>query len=190
MTDAILLDPWLDPLPAPGPSPRAIAASLQGERSLPPPRLLVIPSEPFTWWTVHFDRLTGIIKAWNSFKDDGPEDSSESDKPDPLSTSDANSEKPVTKASGSRAHLITIVRAQHINFSDFGVLAPFGRVAREGRRFLSVTCDLAISFLQGDSAFKEELETQTQVDGSTEPDNAGASEKERYVGTPGDIYVH
>ncbi|KAH7914420.1 tRNA synthetases class I, catalytic domain-containing protein [Hygrophoropsis aurantiaca] len=55
ITKALILDPWLEPLPSPGPSPPS-------NDSLP--EILVINSEPFTLWKEHFDRLVGIVNEW------------------------------------------------------------------------------------------------------------------------------
>ncbi|CAL1701106.1 unnamed protein product [Somion occarium] len=60
---ALALDPWVDPLPSPGPSPWQVEESLR--HSPTPPELLVINSEDFTFWDEHFDRLKQIVETWN-----------------------------------------------------------------------------------------------------------------------------
>ena len=55
-TRAIALDPWLEPLPTPGPAPHALPAA----------RLLVLNSEGFTLWAEHFARLQGVVRAWGA----------------------------------------------------------------------------------------------------------------------------
>ncbi|KAI0700785.1 platelet-activating factor acetylhydrolase [Cytidiella melzeri] len=185
-TNAIAFDPWIDPLPSPGPAPHA--PSVPGEQSSEPPKLLVINSEGFTLWEVHFNRLTEIVEAWNNAgrqsEQAGPEQEQESGK--------INKKR----FSGPRASLLTLVRAQHTSFSDFGVLVPFGRYARDGRRFLSLTCDLAVAFLQEkEGRFEEVLGRQRQVEGRVEEINVDKPDsetlwKKRIVGEVGDIVVH
>ncbi|KAF7301825.1 N-acetyltransferase domain-containing protein [Mycena indigotica] len=54
---ALLLDPWLEPLPTPGPTLVHPPSSL---------RLLVINSQTFTLWNDHFTRLLDLVKEWDS----------------------------------------------------------------------------------------------------------------------------
>ncbi|KAH7931206.1 hypothetical protein BV22DRAFT_998558 [Leucogyrophana mollusca] len=58
ITKALILDPWLEPLPSPGPSPPPHSLGS------PLPSILVINSEPFTLWKDHFERLVGIVEEW------------------------------------------------------------------------------------------------------------------------------
>jgi platelet-activating factor acetylhydrolase len=81
---ALVLDPWLEPLPTPGPFPIAPdAVSINGSLNQPTPvsstdpdgmwsepqadlpRILVINSERFTLWKDHFERLQDIIQRWD-----------------------------------------------------------------------------------------------------------------------------
>lgn len=55
---ALILDPWLEPIPSPGPCPPP-----QGPRDALP-QLLVINSEKFSLWKDHFARLIGVVQAW------------------------------------------------------------------------------------------------------------------------------
>ncbi|KAG8930626.1 hypothetical protein FRC02_003953 [Tulasnella sp. 418] len=59
----VLLDPWLDPLPLPGPIPSP-------DISRPP--LCIIASEAFTIWDSHFARLKEMCKDWSSSEDVPP----------------------------------------------------------------------------------------------------------------------
>ncbi|KAI0346777.1 hypothetical protein BDW22DRAFT_1351049 [Trametopsis cervina] len=191
-THAIALDPWMDPLPSPVPAPLAAASSVPGERSAETPRLLVINSEGFTLWDDHFKRLEDVVRSWN----EAPREDNGEARPG------GTEEK--SNASGERATLVTIVRSQHISFSDFGVLVPFGRLAREGKKYLDVTCELAVAFLQGrqsggggdpNAALEEVLARQTKVAGEVEPINVHKPDsetewKKRIVGEVGDIVVH
>lgn len=158
----------------PGPTPLTIERSLGNERVRGPPELLVINSEGFTLWNEHLSRLEDIIKAWN-----------EAAKP----TDDAADQK----AKGSSATLLTLLRCQHISFSDFGVLLPFGQMARDGRKFLDITCELAVAFLDG--GFDEALERQNKTSGDVEDIKKHKADsktewKKRFVGQVGDIIVH
>lgn len=58
---ALILDPWLEPIPSPGPSPP------QGPGDTLP-QLLVINSEKFSLWKDHFARLIGVVQAWEPEK--------------------------------------------------------------------------------------------------------------------------
>jgi platelet-activating factor acetylhydrolase len=77
LNKAIALDPWLGPLPEPGPIPydhfrRCSNSSvsshemnaLDHRRGLSQPELLVINSEGFTFWNEHFVRLKSVMKEW------------------------------------------------------------------------------------------------------------------------------
>lgn len=55
---ALILDPWLEPIPSPGPCPPP-----QGPGDALP-QLLVINSEKFSLWKDHFARLIGVVQAW------------------------------------------------------------------------------------------------------------------------------
>ncbi|OCH92195.1 hypothetical protein OBBRIDRAFT_727394 [Obba rivulosa] len=114
ITHALVLDPWLEPFPSPGPNPH-----LEATRGPHMPKILIINSEAFTLWKSHFARLQEVMQTWRESKGDG---------------------------SGAGADLLTLVRAVHVSFSDFGVIVPFAR--RDGRRLMDVVGALAVAFLE------------------------------------------
>ncbi|KAG2156227.1 tRNA synthetases class I, catalytic domain-containing protein [Suillus clintonianus] len=59
---ALILDPWLEPIPSPGPCPPP-----QGPGDALP-QLLVINSERFSLWKDHFTRLIDVVQAWEPEK--------------------------------------------------------------------------------------------------------------------------
>jgi platelet-activating factor acetylhydrolase len=59
---ALILDPWLEPIPFPGPCP---PPQEPGDAL---PQLLVINSEKFSLWKDHFARLIGVVQAWEPEK--------------------------------------------------------------------------------------------------------------------------
>ncbi|KAK7695749.1 hypothetical protein QCA50_000386 [Cerrena zonata] len=156
---ALVLDPWMEPLPTPGPSPWKVEASLQS--SPHSPKLFVINSEGFTLWDDHFDRLKGVVQIWRQHL---------------LNPDDAG--------------LVTIIRCKHISFSDFGVLIPFGRRAKEGKKLADIIFDLSDPFLDdrlGDT-FKYH---QLREDKTEEIKPKGAMDwSRRFVGELGDLIKH
>ena len=89
ITHALILDPWLEPLPSPEPSPyssrssdpqpepttptsyssestleESQAETLDVFKSRSLPHMLVLNSDPFTLWDEHFARLKGVVAAW------------------------------------------------------------------------------------------------------------------------------
>ena len=170
---AVALDPWLEPLPGPGPAPHRVGRTLAAGAPHPPPALLVLNSEFFTLWRDHFARLQGVVRAWDA------------------AAPDAKAE--AAAAAGGRgaqhAWLVTLVRAKHVSFSDFGVVVPFGGYARDARRFLDVICELADAFLGG--GFEEALGRQSRVEFEVESvEEKKGHAKRRIVGGVGDIVVH
>ncbi|KAJ3538581.1 hypothetical protein NM688_g6497 [Phlebia brevispora] len=131
VTHVIALDPWLEPLPSPGPAPLRVESSFSSQPRLPP-ELLVINSETFTLWKEHFPKLEDIVNIWNNSAED--------------------------QSNKQRAHLLTIVRCKHISFSDFGIFFHWGRAGREGRKYLQTISDLSLAFVDGyfDSALRNE----------------------------------
>ncbi|KAK0468154.1 platelet-activating factor acetylhydrolase, isoform II-domain-containing protein [Desarmillaria tabescens] len=92
VTNTLIFDPWLDPLPFPSPGrpsedPKVICFEDAMKRKISLPRLLVINSEKFTLWKEHFERLENIVRSW-----------------------------------GADGSLLTLVRARHESFSDFPLL--------------------------------------------------------------------
>lgn len=70
----VVLDPWLEPLPTPGPSPLD-AFHMPGERESEVPAkrfnvpMLFINSEQFTVWKDHFKRLLSVVTQWTEASD-------------------------------------------------------------------------------------------------------------------------
>lgn len=82
----VILDPWLEPLPIPGPAPFTAAPPSSAGTTLeedinssiysaasnvvkdietkPHPRILVINSETFTIWKDHYARLQEVVAQW------------------------------------------------------------------------------------------------------------------------------
>ncbi|TFK43726.1 platelet-activating factor acetylhydrolase, isoform II-domain-containing protein [Crucibulum laeve] len=146
---AIILDPWLDPLPSPGPIPISTSDSMpahttdigSSKTSLdgitintengsskalsPHPRMLVINSETFTLWKDHFERLREVISGWE---------------PDGKS-------------------ILTLVGSQHVNFSDFPVLPIVHK--KGARKIMNTIGTLSLAFLDGklDQCLEEEVNT-------------------------------
>lgn len=218
----------MDPLPSPGPKPyihsdevpedgaqddaQSDVKSVPGEQSSKVPRLLVVNSEGFTLWDDHFGKLKAVVQAWNNASQESPSSSSSAQPahltPKPGSAKqdqdtnvidDSKTSDPEI-VSGPYATLITLLRAQHTSFSDFGVLVPFGRLAREGKLFLGMTGDLISSFLQEPTGaesteFRNELEKLKKVELKTEDINLHKPDsetewKKRIVGEVGDVIVH
>jgi platelet-activating factor acetylhydrolase len=77
ISKVLLYDPWLEPLSSPGPTPTpsssfsepsncegTVPASVLKPNGRPPEKMLVINSQVFSLWTVHFTRLVDIVNAW------------------------------------------------------------------------------------------------------------------------------
>ncbi|KAI0265829.1 platelet-activating factor acetylhydrolase, isoform II-domain-containing protein [Gloeopeniophorella convolvens] len=59
VSHGVALDPWLEPLPAPGPEPFA-----DQETPLQHPKLMIINAEGFTLWKDHFKRIEDVVPTW------------------------------------------------------------------------------------------------------------------------------
>ncbi|KAI0249989.1 platelet-activating factor acetylhydrolase [Lactifluus subvellereus] len=59
VSHALVLDPWLEPIPSPGPEPFTGRHSPSKHR-----KLMVINSEGFTLWEDHFKRVEQVVPAW------------------------------------------------------------------------------------------------------------------------------
>lgn len=173
VTRAIVLDPWLDPLPSPGPipfsknvlsdevKPEAIDTLTGTLTELPHkpgtasthPRLLVINSEAFTVWKDHFGRLQKVVSAWE---------------PD-----------------GGR--ILTIVGSQHASFSDIHVLPLIGK--KTGRLVLDIIFNLSLAFLDDrlDEAVRQIPTTKMEIKVIGVKKNG--EPKRRLAGNVGDIIV-
>ncbi|KAH6915134.1 platelet-activating factor acetylhydrolase, isoform II-domain-containing protein [Coprinopsis sp. MPI-PUGE-AT-0042] len=164
---AIILDPWLEPLPIPAPvspgsSTRSAAESVHsnlednGIRSSDHPAhppMLVINSETFTLWKDHFARLQGIIKDWTP--------------------------------GGGR--IVTLVDSKHISFSDFPVLPLLGR--RIAKDIFGTIADISVGFL--DDRFEETLEKvkTRKMEITIIGKKKDGRPKRKLVGEPGDVIV-
>ncbi|KAF8969447.1 platelet-activating factor acetylhydrolase, isoform II-domain-containing protein [Flammula alnicola] len=146
---AVLLDPWLEPLPSPGPVPLGSYSSSNDidvaenfVRSSPEatlvspdetgnveiktshgshPSMLVINSETFTLWKDHYARLQEVVAGW--------------------------------EPQGSR--IMTIVGSVHVSFSDFPVLPIIGK--KTARAFMETITKLSLAFL--DDKLDDTLQT-------------------------------
>ncbi|KAH7876864.1 platelet-activating factor acetylhydrolase, isoform II-domain-containing protein [Lentinula edodes] len=129
--DTLILDPWLEPLPSPGPTPYSGVgqgvthdnATVAGDQFNGDAedgsghigsRLLVINSEAFTLWTSHFERLKETVKGW------GPD-----------------------------AKLVTLLQSAHTSFSDYHVFPLIGNKA--GAHLMDVISKLSLAFLNNPS---------------------------------------
>ena len=123
--------------------------------------MFVINSEGFTLWDEHFDRLKEIVQSWKQ-----------------------HLSNPID------AGLVTIIRCQHISFSDFGLLVPFGRRAREGKKLLQIIFDLSDAFL-GDR-LEDAIEYHELREGKTEDvkPKSAMDWSRRFIGELGDLIKH
>ncbi|KAI0796861.1 platelet-activating factor acetylhydrolase [Abortiporus biennis] len=173
---ALVFDPWLDPLPSPGPSPLELKSSLSPSSNVP--NLLVLNSEGYTLWEDHFNRLREIVHTWSTTVAEQSSRTSSLSKPAPSDSS----------KSSSKTRLITLIRAQHPSFSDFGILIPFGKRGREGKIFLDVISQLSIGFLDG--RLDDELTRQNVKENTVETIKKSKEEEKRLVGDVGDIVIN
>ncbi|KAJ8523539.1 hypothetical protein ONZ45_g110 [Pleurotus djamor] len=175
VSNALALDPWLEPLPVPGPSPYTASESIDAvtiaedsrpvnEGDIPndsthtdnpnQPKLLVINSEKFTLWKDHFARLEGIVREWQ------PQDK----------------------------YLVTIVRCQHQSFSDFPVLPVLRNKA--SRRIIDLVGQLSISFLNGTLAHTLQSVKTRKMEAEVIGVKPDGKPKRRLLGESGDVIVH
>ncbi|KAJ6490411.1 platelet-activating factor acetylhydrolase, isoform II-domain-containing protein [Mycena vitilis] len=166
MSKVLLYDPWLEPIPSPGPTPTAtLAEPSNSEVALPDSiikpsgqqaqgELLVINSQTFTLWTDHFKRLVDIVHAW--------------------------------QPQGRR--LLTLIGSQHSSFSDLPVL-PLIRT-KDGTTLMDLTATLSLAFLDGtfDAALERVpiKEMEIKIIGKRKDGRP----KRTLVGEVGDVVVH
>ncbi|TFK22339.1 hypothetical protein FA15DRAFT_622679 [Coprinopsis marcescibilis] len=169
---AIILDPWLEPLPAPGPFPMKsggnnvkenniadfVSSALEQNDIVPSatpahPRMLVINSETFTLWKDHFARLQEIVKGW--------------------------------EPNGRR--IVTLVGSKHTSFSDFPILPIIS--GKTARNIFNTIADVSVAFL--DNRFEEQLKDAKIV--KMEPKIIGVKKdgkpRRKLAGAPGDVIV-
>ncbi|RDB22670.1 Platelet-activating factor acetylhydrolase 2 [Hypsizygus marmoreus] len=165
VTHALILDPWLEPLPTPGPvpilpttaAPQSIldenTLELQYDKDHQLPRMLVINSETFTLWKDHYTRLEDVIAAWEP-QGDG---------------------------------ILTLVGSKHVAFSDLPML-PFFRTSA-ARTLMEVTSKISIAFLDD----KLEQAVGTLPTRKMEIEIIGKRKdrrpKRKLVGTVGDVII-
>ncbi|KZT13050.1 uncharacterized protein LAESUDRAFT_754072 [Laetiporus sulphureus 93-53] len=187
ITHALVLDPWLEPLPTPGPAP-----NIEATRDACTPHILVLNSEQFTLWTDHFARLQGVVSSWHS--EHGREGGREPNTtPDTASSSHKGESEPVIV----QAKLLTLIRAKHVSFSDFSVIPPLGNVSHTGRQVLRIIGDLAVAFLSDEDGRElgnvlmglhirdMEVEHKGEVKGAPP-----GRRKRRIVGEVGEVIIH
>ncbi|KZT72535.1 hypothetical protein DAEQUDRAFT_808989 [Daedalea quercina L-15889] len=198
LTHALVLDPWLEPLPTPGPAPR-----VEATRDSRAPRVLILNSEEFTLWRDHFARLRTVVQEWrqpnspySSCSRDNNHDDSPS-RPDPRSSrSDRRHHEQDAGVKEGKTHpakFVTLIRAKHVSFSDFSVIWPIGHLAPSGRVLLRMVGDLALAFFNDDlgSALDElpKREMEEERRGSVKSTPPGRR-KRRLKGRVGEIIVH
>ncbi|KAJ7283996.1 platelet-activating factor acetylhydrolase, isoform II-domain-containing protein [Mycena rebaudengoi] len=158
---AVLYDPWLEPLPTPGPTPATPSKpSLDGDTLAtvvgkePLEKLLVINSAAFTLWKDHFTRLQGVLDAWDV----------------------------------QEKSLFTLGGSQHVSFSDFPVL-PVIRT-KSAAKLMDITADLSLAFLDGTlTETLEQLPTKS-MEAKIIGKRKDGRPKRTIVGDVGDIVVH
>ena len=69
-----MLDPWLEPLPSPGPAPFSAFNHAADNDADSPTKSFNIPiffinSEQFTVWKDHFKRLLALVAEWTAAAD-------------------------------------------------------------------------------------------------------------------------
>jgi len=170
----VILDPWLEPLPSPGPVPlgnSSIVPAGEAARSEEAavvsshkngiassevtlhPRMLVINSETFTLWKDHFARLQEVVAGW------GPH--------------------------GGK--ILTLVGSVHASFSDFPVFPIFRK--RNARSIMETITKLSLAFL--DDKLDEILQTvpTVKMEIMTIGVKKDGKPKRKLVGHPGDVVV-
>ncbi|CAA7260046.1 unnamed protein product [Cyclocybe aegerita] len=172
----VILDPWLEPLPSPGPTPfprkkatdeasvaeESVRSSVEGvfatENGTPNgrslhPRMLVINSEAFTIWKDHFARLQEVVAGWE------PE--------------------------GGK--ILTLVGSAHVSFSDFPVLPIIRK--KTAQPILDTIAKLSLAFLE--DKLDEALETlpKTKMEVKIVGVKKDGKPKRKLVGNVGDVIV-
>ncbi|KAJ7765061.1 platelet-activating factor acetylhydrolase, isoform II-domain-containing protein [Mycena maculata] len=164
ISKVLLYDPWLEPLPLPGPSPTTSVSErtfadtdmeLDAEKpGVHREEMLVINSEIFSLWKDHFTRLAGVVDAW--------------------------------EPQGRR--LLTLVGSRHAHFSDFPQL-PLVRtkVAAVQRDRVA---KLTLAFLDGKLDVALEQVPTRKMEIKTVGTRKDGRPKRMIIGDVGDVVVH
>lgn len=174
VSKVVILDPWLEPLPSPGPTPfvrpegpgmppistdvdyiqESLKSSLTDKLDSPHPRMLVINSETFTLWKDHFARLQEVVSGWEPH--------------------------------GGR--ILTLVGSVHTSFSDFPVMPIIRK--KSARPLLETISTLSLAFL--DDRLEETLVSEVSTT-NMEIEVIGLKKdgkpKRKLIGNVGDVIV-
>jgi platelet-activating factor acetylhydrolase len=166
----LIFDPWLDPIPSPGPN---FYTKYQQENR---PPLLVLNSETFTVWEEHFERLQNAVANWS-----------------PQS-------KFLTFGRSASLHScvitdpVLIVRCGHAHFSDFFVLPVI--CSAKARRWMDWISDLSVAFLDGEN-IEETLEAKKipvtrnmQVHTHKKKKNIWGTQLKELIAKDGEVLIH
>ena len=163
---ALILDPWLEPIPSPGPCPPPHGQ----EDALP--QLLIINSEKFSLWKDHFARLIGVVQAW------------EPEKRRVLTICEFS----LHSLAIMQEFICAAVRSQHTSFSDFAHLPLFAR--RDSHILMNRIVELSEVFIDGDvDAFMSEHATR-KMEIRVVGKKSDGSPQRQIIGDVGDIIAH
>ncbi|KAK0224629.1 platelet-activating factor acetylhydrolase, isoform II-domain-containing protein [Armillaria nabsnona] len=161
VTNALIFDPWIDPLALPSPgyssedlkSSKAISFEDAVRRKSSLSRLLVINSEKFTLWKEHFERLENIVRSW-----------------------------------GADGRLLTLGRARHESFSDYPLL-PCIRT-KTSLRLMTIIARLSNAFLDNQLNDTLNTELMAEMEIEYVGKRKDRRPKRHINGNPGNIVVH
>ena len=170
VTHGLVLDPWLEPLPSPGPAPYSNPTPSSGH-----PKLLAINAEGFTLWTEHFKRLEEVVPAW----------------PESALLTISTCPPPSMWFNDSEISYFVPVGAQHNSFSDLPVLPPIPIRKSAARPIMNVIKALTLAFLDDQlhnslhhlNIRKLDIEYPKSRPWDKKP-------KRRLVGNAGDVIIH
>lgn len=181
---ALILDPWLEPLPAPGPVPLPINQK-NGENSSNATVNSVV------------DGVRETLEDEDAIQKGSSDTLSPNSHPRMLVINSENFtlwkphfprlQEVVNHWEPDGKHILTVVSSQHTSFSDFPILPVFS--SKVARCIFNVIADLSLSFL--DDRLEEDLKKMRRVKMETKP--AGlkkdGTEKRKMQGEPGDVVV-
>lgn len=200
VTKALVLDPWLEPLPSPGPTPQsdrnsavtsdltsgstttsasssettvqddeAAISDIPKSRSLP--RMLVLNSDMFTLWKDHFERLKGVVEAW-----------------EPEGRRVLTLGKKLVTENKAMSNKYPTVRAEHVSFSDFPLLPILRRASAQ--ILMDLTSKLSLAFLDGDldDVLKNVKTRKMEIEIIGK--RKDGRPKRQIIGDVGDVIVH